>query len=310
MSVSLVLALGLGAGLCLAGFGLVAPSLAQQRRLRRHTLQRLGAPRSIIKVNVPAPVALRKADTGLTWKRIFGNTGSTGAQRPVLIYLAAIGVALTVALCATVLTRSWIGLVAGLILPACGWILWVRHRQIQRRNAIDESIPEALDMIVRALRIGFPITMAVQGAARDLSGPLAEEFALTADRVSYGQTLPSALLDLAERCENQNLRFFAAAVSIQSAAGGNLADVLDRLCAVARGRIQMRRKINAITAEAKWSGRFLSAFPLLATAGLLALNPNFYDGVSNQDFFKPLMAIVGVMLLINVGFMRWLSKMD
>lgn len=188
--------------------------------------------------------------------------------------------------------------------------MWGNYRQAKYRAAVDDAVPEAMQMIVRALRIGQPIGFAIHGAGRDLTGPLAAEFTLTADRISYGQSVASALRDLAERCDNQNLRFLAAAVSIQSATGGNLADVLDRLADIARGRQQMRRKISAIIAEARWSGRFLSAFPLIATGLVLTINPAHFEDIQGLDFFKPLLAVVGALLVLNLLYMRWLVQVE
>lgn len=261
------------------------------------------------------PVALRRNDAGW-WSDLFSEisprrpTGEGDERRILLLRLALVVATLAAGLAAMVLTGSWIGLVLGVAVPFLGWVLYRRIGRGRRLQEIEDRVPEAVEMIVRALRIGQPVASALQSAARDLTGPLAEEFTMAAERISYGQGAAEALRDMAERSENQDLRFLAAAVAIQSTAGGNLADVLERLGDVSRGRLQMRRKIRAITAESKWSGRFLSAFPILATGGLLLVNPNFYDGVSDQAFFRPLMIGVAGLLVVNVLFMRWLLKLE
>ena len=79
---------------------------------------------------------------------------------------------------------------------------------------------------------------------------------------------------------------------------------------VARGRQQMRRKIRSITAEAKWSGRFLSAFPALATIMILSINPQYFSEIYDEPFFPYMLGVVAVLLLCNFLFMRWLVKIE
>lgn len=204
----------------------------------------------------------------------------------------------------------FLGLAAGLLLSGLIWHVWAKIRMNRRLFSIAEAVPEALDMIVRSLKVGLPVTTAIKLVGQELTGPLAEEFAETSRQISYGQDQIRALREMAERCRNQNLRFFAAAVALQTSTGGNLAEVLERLCAIARGRQQLLRKVRSITAEARWSGRFLTCFPLLATAMLLAVNPRYFDDIQDKDFFWPMIAGVAFLLLLNMLFMRWLVRIE
>ena len=109
---------------------------------------------------------------------------------------------------------------------------------------------------------------------------------------------------LAARIDIQDLRFLAVAVMIQSQSGGNLAEILEGLANVVRSRFKLFRKIRAITAEARWSGWFLSVFPVLALIIVQLVRPNYYDGVIDHPLFVPATIAVVVMLVINVIFMR------
>ena len=109
---------------------------------------------------------------------------------------------------------------------------------------------------------------------------------------------------MAERLEMQDLRFLAVAVTIQQQAGGNLAEILDGLAKVIRARFRLFRRVNAITAEAKWSGNFLSAFPLLALICINLLDPHYYDEAMEHPWFIPACLVVGVLLAINLVVMR------
>jgi tight adherence protein B len=100
------------------------------------------------------------------------------------------------------------------------------------------------------------------------------------------------------------MRFLAVAVTIQSSSGGNLAEVLEGLSKVIRSRFKLFRKVKAITAEAKWSGMFLSAFPIVSLIAINMIQPNYYDGVRETSAFIPAALAVGAFLVANVLFMR------
>jgi tight adherence protein B len=100
------------------------------------------------------------------------------------------------------------------------------------------------------------------------------------------------------------LRFLAVAVTIQQQSGGNLAEILEGLSKVIRARFKLFRRVRAITAEAKWSGMFLSAFPIGAMIMIQLLKPDYYDEVKNTGAFIPAALAVGVFLLVNVIYMR------
>ncbi|MEL6171056.1 MAG: pilus assembly protein TadB, partial [Pseudomonadota bacterium] len=100
------------------------------------------------------------------------------------------------------------------------------------------------------------------------------------------------------------LRFLAVAVTIQQQSGGNLAEILDGLAKVIRARFRLFRRVKAITAEAKWSGKFLSGFPLLALVGIQIIKPDYYDEAMVHPFFIPACIAVGFFLTLNLVVMR------
>lgn len=184
-----------------------------------------------------------------------------------------------------------------------------KRKMAKRREAIEEKVPEVMEMIVRSLRIGAPISTAMAQVGRDLNGPLAEEFSIVSQEVAYGKDMNIALREMAERCENQDLSFFATAVQIQSGSGGNLAEVLARLATITRGRFQLKRKVAAVTGEAKWSGKFLSVFPIFACLALLAVNPNYFDNIIDEPYFAWLLIVAGTLMLLNIVFMRYMTNL-
>ncbi len=259
-------------------------------------------------------LTLRRDQADPGWLALL--TGSRTAQPDIMPRHHVLILVITVTTSTTLL--AWaiagkglaVGCVAGLFLSLAFWVLQLRRLIRRRAFAIEEALPEAMDLIVRSLRVGLAVGAAVQSAGKELSGPIATEFSETSARISYGQEPVSALRDMASRTNSQGLQFFAAAVAIQTSTGGNLAEVLERLAAIARGRQQLRRKIRSITAEAKWSGRFLSLFPIGAVIMLLTINPLYFSEISDKPFFLPMLGIVGALLFLNMIFMHWLVKVE
>ena len=118
------------------------------------------------------------------------------------------------------------------------------------------------------------------------------------------QEVVEAFLEVFPDANRDPLRFLAVAVSIQSQSGGNLAEILDGLAKVIRARFKLFRRVKAITAEAKWSGMFLSGFPFVALIGINLLEPDYYADVVDTPAFIPACVIVAIFLTINVIFMK------
>ena len=185
-----------------------------------------------------------------------------------------------------------------------GTYFWVANKAKKRLGMIEEQLPEAVELMVRSLRVGHPFSSAVSIVANEVPDPLGSEFGMIADEAAYGRDVSESLKELAERMDMQDLRFLAVAVTIQQQSGGNLAEILDGLAKVIRAGFKLFRRVKAITAEAKWSGMFLSAFPIVAIIVLSVAKPDYYDEVRQTSLFIPCALGVGVFLVINMIFMR------
>jgi len=182
--------------------------------------------------------------------------------------------------------------------------MWLNKKAKKRMDMIEEQLPDAVELMVRSLRVGHPFANAVNIVAQEVSDPLGSEFGIIADETAYGMEITEALNHMAETIDTQDMRFLAVAVNIQQKSGGNLAEILEGLAKVIRARFKLFRRVKAITAEAKWSGTFLSAFPLLALIAINLMQPHYYDKVMETKFFMPAVLVVGVFLAINMIFMR------
>ncbi|MCU0816246.1 MAG: type II secretion system F family protein [Cypionkella sp.] len=221
----------------------------------------------------------------------------------VMIMAAMVAVAyvgLTVGTEASPAVRAMIAVVMGV----GGVYFWVARLAKKRVSLMEEQLADAVELMVRSLRVGHPFASAIGIVAKEVPDPLGTEFGLIADEAAYGRNVADALKAFAERMDNQDLRFLAVAVAIQQQSGGNLAEILEGLSKVVRARYKLFRRVRAITAEAKWSGGFLSAFPLGALVAINMVDPEYYAEVQDTDAFVPAAIFVAVMLTINMIYMK------
>lgn len=185
-----------------------------------------------------------------------------------------------------------------------GVFYWVNSKAKKRIGMIEEQLPDAVELMVRALRVGHPFVSAINTVAKEVADPLGSELGVIADEAAYGRDIAESIQSMADRLDLQDLRFMAVAVGIQQTSGGNLAEILEGLANVIRARFKLFRRVRAITAEAKWSGSFLSFFPILCLIGINVMQPDYYSEVMESPVFIPAAAVVGVMLFVNMVFMR------
>lgn len=226
------------------------------------------------------------------------------SPRQLVMIMAALSVfaflALTIGTEASLPVRVAIAVAMGV----GGVYTWVNNKAKKRMALLEEQLPDAVELMVRSLRVGHPFSAAVGIMSKEIPDPLGTEFGLIADEAAYGKDIAVSLKEFAERMDSQDLRFLAVAVSIQQTSGGNLAEILDGLAKVIRARFKLFRRVKAITAEAKWSGKFLSAFPIVALVMINVIQPDYYDEVKETAAFIPAALIVAVFLIVNVIFMK------
>ena len=221
----------------------------------------------------------------------------------VMVLLAAVAfMGMTIGTSASLPIRSGVSVVMGV---AAVWV-WINGKAKKRMALMEEQLPDAVELMVRSLRVGHPFTAALNIVAKEVPDPLGTEMGMIADESAYGRDVGEALKAMAERMDMQDMRFLAVAVTIQQTSGGNLAEILDGLAKVIRSRFKLFRRVNAITAEAKWSGKFLSGFPLLALVGINLAQPNYYDVVMGTPVFVPAALVVAGFLVLNLFVMRML----
>jgi tight adherence protein B len=195
----------------------------------------------------------------------------------------------------SVMQALLIALFCGLVLP----ILVLRFLRKRRQKAFGAQFPDGLDMIVRSLRAGHPVPVAVSMVGREMKDPIGSEFGIVADEITYGADLESGLRNLYFRVGQDDLPLFVTAVAIQGTTGGNLGEILQNLSTVIRERFKMRRKIRALAAEARASAIILSSLPIVMFAVIQFVTPEFYAGVWDEDITKKALALAGCWMMLG-----------
>lgn len=197
--------------------------------------------------------------------------------------------------------RAWVvAIVAGALVP----VLVINYLSNKHRETLTAQLPDALDLLARGLKVGHPLNTTINGVAREMSDPIATEFGIIFDQVSYGDDLVDAFAEFAERVDIEDVHYLAASIGIQHGTGGDLARVVQVLSKVIRDRIAMRRKIRAITSEGRLSAYFLSAVPVAIYVFTSISSPTYYGSVSGDPLYVPMMAAVVGFTILNAIILR------
>ncbi len=176
--------------------------------------------------------------------------------------------------------------ICGICLP----LILLRAMREGRQRKFEEQLPEAIDTLVRGLRAGHAIPVAVSSVGKNLPDPIGSEFRITSAEMTYGLDLETAMVNLHTRVGQPDLGLISLAISIQSKTGGNLAEILANLSRVIRERFKLRRKAYALAAEGRFSALLLSALPVMIFILVSIVSPHYYHDVWNNAYAKPLLA--------------------
>ena len=192
----------------------------------------------------------------------------------ILLSLALGGIGLLIGLKFLPQVLAAIGL--GLLLTFLP-LLWLKIAEKAYYSKFQEQLPEALDLLARAVRSGHAITSGLEMIGQEMTDPIKAEFAAVTDEVNLGLTLKEALDNLCERVPSMDVRFFAIAILLQKETGGNIAEILDNISRLLRERVQFARQVKALTAEGRYSAGVLISLPILMFIYVYFMN---YDYIS------------------------------
>jgi tight adherence protein B len=172
----------------------------------------------------------------------------------------------------------------------------VREKRIAR---FADQLPDAIDIIVRGIRVGYPVAVALDLVAREMPDPIGTEFGMTADEIAFGQHINTAVENLSRRVGQEDLQFLVVAINVQSQTGGNLADILTRLARLIRSRAKIHLKIRALSAEGRMSAKFLSLMPFILFGVISLVSPAYFAEVRHHPAVEPALLYAAVSLIIG-----------
>lgn len=207
--------------------------------------------------------------------------------------LAVVIAALTMIKGMPLLLSLLLGAMVGLGLPyfAIGKMIKMRVAGFTKR------FPDAIELMVRGLRSGLPITETVGIVASEIPGPVGVEFRSISDKMKIGRTMEAALQETADRMGTPEFQFFTITLAIQRETGGNLSETLSNLADVLRKRSQMKLKIKAMSSESKASAYIVGSLPFIVFGLIYSINPGYVGGF----FFEPRLMVAGL------GGLVWMS---
>jgi len=201
---------------------------------------------------------------------------------------------------------SVIGLLVGALLP----VLWLKRRQRKRLGKLEEQLPEAIDMLVTAMRSGYSFQAGMRFIGEEVSAPLGAEFARFYEEQRLGMEVRTSLLEMQERVGSLDLKMFVTAVLIQRETGGNLSEILGNISGVMRQRAELRGEIQTLTAESKMSAKILTSVPIALFIALWWLDPQ-YMGIMFSELLGQIMIATGlVMIASGYSIMMKIANVD
>jgi len=215
---------------------------------------------------------------------------------------AIVCLAITIAVLAAILVKGapiLLGLLLGLLLGV-GLPHFVIGKMIQRRvKKFTSNFPDAIELMVRGLRSGLPITETLGIVGTEIPGPVGVEFRMVSDKMKIGRTMEAALQDTSDRLGTPEFQFFVITLAIQRETGGNLAETLSNLADVLRKRAQMRLKIRAMSSESKASAYIVGALPFIVFGLVWMINPKYMGGFFTDE--RLMVAGLGGMVWMGIG---------
>lgn len=238
--------------------------------------------------------------------RLLEQSGSSwSVARFVLVSLAFGGGTALVTSIFTV--RFELAIVAGVFAMAMPFFSVLRKRK-KRLERIEEQLPDALDLMSRALRAGHAFPSALKMVGDELAAPIAGEFAVAFDEVNYGKSMQEALTSLAERVPSQEMKYFVVAVLIQRTTGGNLSELLDQISAIMRARQKLLGTIRVLSADGRLSGVILCCLPFVLAGAIFVIHPDFLAVLWTDPAGSVVVSISLVLMVIGIFWMRQITR--
>lgn len=183
--------------------------------------------------------------------------------------------------------------------------LYVRWKKNRRINLLESQLPDAIDLIARAVRAGHPLSAGLRMASEEAPEPLASEFRITFEEQRFGLPFEEALLGLGDRVEIVDVRILITAILVQREVGGNLSEILETISETMRARFNLKRQVRVYTAQGRMSGYTLAALPIFVGAIISLINPEYMQTLFQDPLGQAMLA--GAAILQGIGFL-WIRR--
>jgi len=239
--------------------------------------------------------------------RIILQSGLNWTVSKLLLTCLTTGVVVWVAVMIGARQSVLVGAVAGVVLGSAP-LIYLYYRRNQRLAKLERQLPEALDLVTRALRAGHAFSAALKMAGEEMPQPVAGEFSTVHDEVNFGVSLQQALGHLSERVPLTDLRYFVVAVLIQRESGGNLTEILTNLSRLIRERLKLMGKVRVLSSEGRLSAWILGLMPFFLAGVMYLVNPKFMAPLWNDPIGIAIIKYMLSLMLIGALIMRKIIK--
>lgn len=218
--------------------------------------------------------------------------------------LAAVGLALSGILLALSMRQTIVlALLFAILLGAIpyAYLLWCKQRRV---TMFERQLPEALELVSRALRAGHAFSVGLKMVGEEAADPIGKEFRQVFDEVSMGVSLPQALDNMTRQVDSVDLRFFITSVLVQRETGGNLAEIIDSLAGLIRQRFELQLRVKALSAEGRISAAILLGLPIVVALTLFKTSPEYMWVLFIDPIGRNLATVGSIMMVIGAVMMK------
>lgn len=189
-------------------------------------------------------------------------------------------------------------------------IIWLHKKKTKYLDEFEEQLPEALEMMSRCLRTGYPFIQSLQIVANEMDGPVSKEFGITYEELNYGREVDIAFALMIDRVPSMSLSAMATAILIQRETGGNLSEVLLNISGVLRDRFKLQRTVKTLSAEGVFSAWILCSIPFLMFLMFNLIDPHHFDALYEHPDGYKLFYIIGLLEVIAIFWIRKIITID
>ncbi|MGE4292475.1 MAG: type II secretion system F family protein [Desulfovibrio sp.] len=187
-------------------------------------------------------------------------------------------------------------------------LFWLKRRKARRMARFQEQLPDALDLVARAMKAGNTFSGGLRMVADEFEDPIGEEFRTTMDEINFGVAVDQAMQNLLTRVDCDDLKFFVVSVNVQRETGGNLAEIIGGIAALVRERFKLLGRVRVLSAEGRISAYILIALPFIVTGVLFLLNPEYMTTLFDTEVGKRLIQGALASMLLGSLIIRRMIK--